>query len=86
MAINDGKKDGAEPNVGWMEVLYRGWPYLLVVALRRIAPQRELLINYDENEYWVARDEEFRRNVGAFRALDSKEAAVARKALEKSLR
>lgn len=61
-AINDGtwspgSKDDVDiarnrpSNVGFLEVLHQGWPYMMVVTTRDVEAREEILVNYGE-EYW----------------------------------
>ena len=84
--INDGKRDHRTPNVGWMELTYRGWPYVFVVALSKgVKKGDELLIDYDDMQYWQTREEVAREYDGvtqgitaASTAADALRAAIAR--------
>lgn len=42
------------PNVSFVQVLYRGWPYVFVATTRHLAEGEELLIEYGEG-FWRAR-------------------------------
>ena len=39
------------PNVGFLEILHQGWPYMLVVTTRDVEAGEEILVDYGE-EYW----------------------------------
>ena len=73
MAINDGKLDGKPVNCGWMEVLYRGWPYVFVVNIsRRVIRQGdELLLDYSTGPYWHSKAEMDAEQAGLLNALKS---------------
>ena len=40
-----------EPNVSFLEVMYKGWPYVLVVSISDVAQGEELLVDYGM-QYW----------------------------------
>jgi hypothetical protein len=40
-----------EPNVSFLEVMYKGWPYVLVVSIADVAQDEELLVDYGM-QYW----------------------------------
>lgn len=70
MAINDGAIDKKKVNVGWMEVLSDGWPYVFVVALRGgVKKRQELLLDYSSTRYWEARDQSAFEDAGPLKAL-----------------
>ena len=75
MAINDGKLDGKPVNCGWMEVLYRGWPYVFVVNISRnvIHQGDELLLDYSTGPYWKSKQEMDAEQAGLLNALKSPE-------------
>ena len=59
MAINDprGSKDAA--NVSFVEVTYKGWPYVFVcVKNEAVSAGSELLIKYS-SDYWGSRCDHF---------------------------
>ena len=70
MAINDGAIDKKKVNVGWMEVLSDGWPYVFVVALRGgVKKRQELLLDYSSTRYWEARAQSAFEDAGPLKAL-----------------
>lgn len=82
MAINDGKQDNKKVNCGWMEVLYRGWPYVFVVAIRSgIKQGAELLLDYSDRSYWGSKQQMEFEHSGPLDALESKEMDRVRTAL-----
>ena len=72
MAINDGKLDGKKVNCGWMEVLYRGWPYVFVVNISRhvIRQGDELLLDYSTGPYWASKAQMDDEQAGLLDALE----------------
>ncbi len=49
--INDARGSGQPPNVEFVELVARGWPFLFIKTLRPIVPGEELLLSYGE-DYW----------------------------------
>ena len=80
MAINDGKLDGKKVNCGWMEVLYRGWPYVFVVNISRhvIRQGDELLLDYSTGPYWASKAQMDDEQAGLLDALKSPEIDTVR--------
>ena len=58
--LESSKQTIAEPNVAFWEVVYLGWPYLLIGALRDIGVGEELCALYG-NEYWKGMRQILRR-------------------------
>ena len=82
--INDGKRDKRTPNVGWMEMTYRGWPYVFVVALAQgVKRGDELLIDYHDTNYWQTREEVAREYDGITQGIIA--ASTAAKALRAAI-
>ena len=77
MAINDGKRDdptGKKVNCGWMEMQYKGWPYIFVVATRKgIKRGDELLLDYCTGAYWKNKEEMDFEHQGHLEAMESDE-------------
>ena len=86
MAINDGKKDNFKVNCGWMEVLYRGWPYVFVVNISRdeIPQGNELLLDYSTGPYWASKEDMDSEQAGLLKALQSPEIDVVREAIKRA--
>ena len=51
MYVNDPKGSGRKSNCLFVEVEYRGWPYVLLVSTREMRDSEELLVDYGA-EYW----------------------------------
>ena len=89
MAINDGKFDdptGKSVNVGWMEALWRGWPYIFVVALRKgVKCGSELLLDYDNTAYWQSKQQMDAEHQGTLHSLRSDLIHHARHAIDQAL-
>lgn len=85
MAINDGKRDdpsGKKVNCGWMEMQYKGWPYIFVVATRNgIKSGDELLLDYCNNAYWKNKEEMDFEHQGHLEAMESNAMQKLRDAL-----
>jgi len=86
MAINDGKLDKLPVNCGWMEVLYRGWPYVFVVNISRrvISQGDELLLDYSHSAYWASKEQMDDEQVGLLDALKSPEIDTVREAIKRA--
>ena len=81
MVINDGKQDKRVVNVGWLEVKYKGWPYLFIVALKDgVKSGAELLIDYSAGTYWEQRRDMEYEHMGVMKLFKA-----ARKMLGKEL-
>jgi len=83
MGINDGKQDKRPVNCGWMEALYKGWPYVFVVCTKKgIQRGDELLLDYSAGSYWKLKDQMEFEQRGQLDALNSDEMDHLRTALE----